>query len=56
MAHFPAAVVGALLLGLLESFSSFFASAFKESIVFALVIPALVWLSLVDRNAHEDEP
>ena len=33
---------GALLVGLLESFSSFWASAFKEVIVFTLIIPVLL--------------
>lgn len=55
LANFPAAVVAAALLGLLESFSSFFASAFKETIVFSLTIPALLWLSLARRSVHEDE-
>ena len=55
LAHFPAAVVAAALLGLLESYSSFFASAFKETIVFSLIIPALLWLSFTNRAVHEDE-
>jgi branched-chain amino acid transport system permease protein len=48
------ALAGALLVGLLESFSSFWASAFKEVIVFTLIIPVLWWRS---RNSHhvEDE-
>ena len=35
-----------LLVGLLESFSSFWASAFKEVLVFTLIIPVLWWRSL----------
>jgi branched-chain amino acid transport system ATP-binding protein len=53
LASFPLAAVGALTLGLLESFSSFFASAFKEVIVFSLIIPILVWRSL--RNQEREE-
>jgi branched-chain amino acid transport system permease protein len=53
LASFPLAAVGALTLGLLESFSSFFASAFKEVIVFSLIIPILVWRSL--RNPEREE-
>ena len=34
LASYPAAALGALLVGVLESFSSFYASAFKEVIVF----------------------
>ncbi len=41
------------MLGLFESFSSFFASAFKEVIVFSLIIPILVWRSL--RNSENEE-
>ena len=36
LASYPAAAVGALFVGLLESFGSFYASAFKEVIVFTL--------------------
>lgn len=54
LASYPLALAGALLVGLLESFSSFWASAFKEVIVFTLIIPVLWWRS---RNSHhvEDE-
>jgi branched-chain amino acid transport system permease protein len=43
---FPLAAAGALLVGLLEAFSSFWASSFKEVIVFTLIIPVLMWRSL----------
>ena len=39
LVSYPLAAAGALLVGLLESFSSFWASAFKEVIVFTLIIP-----------------
>jgi branched-chain amino acid transport system permease protein len=55
MASYPLAAAGALVLGLLESFSSFWASAFKEVIVFTSIIPMLVWLSLRSRHIEEDE-
>ena len=55
MASYPVAAAGALLVGLLESFSSFWASAFKEVIVFTLIIPVLVWRSLTTRHVEEDE-
>ena len=55
MASYPLAALGALVLGLLESFSSFWASAFKEVIVFTSIIPMLVWLSLRSRHVEEDE-
>jgi branched-chain amino acid transport system permease protein len=55
MTSYPAAAIGALMLGFLESFSSFWASAFKESIVFTLIIPVLLWRSLTARRLEEDE-
>jgi len=41
--------------GLLESYSSFWASAYKEVIVFTLIIPVLLWRSLASPRAEEDE-
>ncbi|MBK7814818.1 MAG: hypothetical protein IPJ52_11130 [Rhodocyclaceae bacterium] len=42
MVSYPLAVLGAVGVGLLESFSSFWASAYKETIVFTLLIPVLL--------------
>ena len=53
LSSYPLAAVGALLVGLLESFSSFWASAFKEVIVFTSILPVLLWRSL--RDPHQDE-
>jgi len=53
LASFPAAALGALFVGLLESFGSFWASAFKEVIVFTLIIPVLLWRSF--QHGHHDE-
>jgi branched-chain amino acid transport system permease protein len=55
MVSYPLAAAGALLVGLLESFSSFWWSAFKESIVFTLIIPVLLWRSLKTRHVEEEE-
>lgn len=55
LASYPMAVAGAILVGLLESFSSFWASAFKEVIVFTVIIPVLVWRSLTTRHVEEEE-
>ena len=54
LVSYPLAAVGALLVGLLESFSSFWASAFKEVIVFTLIIPVLLWRSLTSRHQEEE--
>jgi branched-chain amino acid transport system permease protein len=48
------AAAGAVLVGLLESYSSFWASAFKEVIVFTLIIPVLLWRSLVAHHVEEE--
>lgn len=56
MASYPLAVLGALGVGLLESFSSFWASTLKETIVFTFIIPVLLWRSLTSRHpVVEDE-
>jgi len=46
---------GAVLVGLIEAFSSFWASAYKEVIVFTLIIPVLVWRSFSTHHADEEE-
>lgn len=53
LASYPGAAVGALLVGLIESFSSFWASAFKEVIVFTTILPVLLWRSW--RDPHHEE-
>ena len=55
MGSYPLAALGSLVVGLLESFSSFWASAFKEVIVFTLIIPMLAWLSLRSHHVEEEE-
>ncbi len=55
LASYPIAAVGALLVGLLESYSSFWASAYKEVIVFTLIIPVLLWRSLRTHHVEEEE-
>lgn len=55
LASYPLAAGGAILVGLLESFSSFWASAFKDVIVFTLIIPVLIWRSLTSHHVEEEE-
>ena len=45
LVSYPMAAAGAVLVGVLESLVSFWASAYREVIVFTLLIPVLVWLS-----------
>jgi len=54
LASYPVAAAGAVLVGLLESYSSFWASAFKEVIVFTLIIPVLLWRSLTSHHVEEE--
>lgn len=56
MASYPLAAAGALFIGILEAFASFWASTLKETIVFAFIIPVLLYLSLRARHpVVEDE-
>jgi branched-chain amino acid transport system permease protein len=55
LASYPVAALGALLVGLLESYSSFWASAYKEVIVFTLIIPVLLARSLRAHHVEEEE-
>ncbi len=53
LSSFPLALAGALGVGLLESFGSFWASAFKEVIVFTAILPVLLWRSFMDAHTEE---
>lgn len=53
LASYPGALLGALLVGIIEAFGAFWASAFKEVIVFTLILPILLIRSL--RSGHADE-
>jgi branched-chain amino acid transport system permease protein len=54
MASYPLTAVGAILVGVLESFASFWSSTLKDTIVFSALIPILVWRSLASHR-HESE-
>ncbi len=53
LASYPGALLGALFVGIVEAFGAFWASAFKEVIVFTLILPILLLRSL--RSGHSDE-
>jgi branched-chain amino acid transport system permease protein len=55
MASYPGAVLAAIGVGLIESFSSFWASAFKEVIVFTAIIPVLLIRTLMGRHGEDEE-
>lgn len=50
---YPLAAIGAIGIGLLEAYSSFWASEWKDVIVFVLIIPILLFRSL--KAPHADE-
>jgi branched-chain amino acid transport system permease protein len=54
LSSYPGALAGALFVGVVESFGSFWASAFKEVIVFTIILPVLLLRSLGHGHADED--
>jgi len=52
---YPGAAIGAVIVGLLESFSSFASSSLKDVIVFSVLVPILVWRSLVSVHVEEED-
>ncbi len=53
LASYPLAAIGALLVGLTESFAAFYASDFKDIIVFSLIVPVLLVFSLRHRAVED---
>ena len=55
LVSYPLTAVAALLVGSVEAFSSFYASNFKEVIVFTLIIPVLLLRSLAAPAVEEEK-
>jgi branched-chain amino acid transport system permease protein len=55
LVSYPATAVGAILVGLFESYAAFWNSAFKEVLVFSLLIPVLIYQSLTTGTGVEEE-
>ena len=55
LASYPLTAAAALVVGIVEAFSSFYASNFKEVIVFTLLIPVLLLRSLAAPAVEEEE-
>jgi len=53
MISYPVAALAAILVGIVESAASFYASAYKEVIVFLLIVPVLLWRSLSHAPTEE---
>ena len=54
LVSYPLTALGAVLVGLLESFAAFESSALKDVIVFAGLIPVLIWRSALTRETEDD--
>jgi branched-subunit amino acid ABC-type transport system permease component len=55
LVSYPGTAIGAVSIGLLESFDSFWSSSLKEVVVFSVLIPVLLWRSLsIDQIDEED--
>ena len=54
LASYPVTAAGAALVGLIESFGSFYSSAYKEVIVFTLIFPVLIWRSVVMHKGKSE--
>ncbi len=52
---YPLTAIAALVVGCVEAFSSFYASNFKEVIVFTLILPVLLLRSLAAPAVEEDK-
>jgi branched-chain amino acid transport system permease protein len=55
LASYPVAVLAALVVGVVESFAAFWASPFKEAIVFTVIIPVLLWRSLASVRTEDED-
>lgn len=55
LVSYPLAVLGALLVASIESWASYQASAFRDAIVFGLLLPILLWHSLRSHEIGEEE-
>jgi branched-chain amino acid transport system permease protein len=55
LVSYPLTAIAALMVGIVESFSSFYASNFKEVIVFMLLVPMLLLRSLAAPAVEEEK-
>jgi branched-chain amino acid transport system permease protein len=55
LVSYPLAVAAAVFVGIVEAFASFWASSFKEIIVFMIIIPVLLVRSLTAAHSEDEE-
>jgi branched-chain amino acid transport system permease protein len=55
LVSYPLAAAAAVFVGIVEAFASFWASSFKEIIVFMIIIPVLLVRSLTTTHTEDEE-
>jgi branched-chain amino acid transport system permease protein len=55
MVSYPLTVLAAVLLGCFEAGAAFWASSYKEVLIFLLILPVLLWRSVASGHGHDDE-
>lgn len=55
LVSFPVTAIGALFVGVVDSFAAFFVSALKDATLFLSILPVLLYLSLRRINVHAHE-
>ncbi|HML14761.1 MAG TPA: ATP-binding cassette domain-containing protein [Xanthobacteraceae bacterium] len=55
LVSYPATAIGAILVGLFESYAAFLDSSLKEVFVFGALVPILIWQSLRSKRSIEEE-
>jgi branched-chain amino acid transport system permease protein len=55
LVSYPLTAIGAIGVGIVESFASFWSGALKDVIVFSLLIPVLLARSFLSAHAEEEE-
>lgn len=55
MVSYPLAALGALSIGVFESFAAFWSSGYKDALVFALMVPILLGCSMFSSHVIDEE-
>ena len=55
LVSYPGTALGAIFIGMLESFASYWNSALKEVVVFSVLIPVMLWRSLSLPQVDEED-
>ena len=55
LTSYPGTALGALFIGILENFASFWDSSLKEVVVFSVLIPVMLWRSLSLGQVDEED-